>query len=82
MIVSWSPNCLKTFWKKNHPTSTASMVFEQGMMITPFIRPWSTTTMMESVFPTQGRSVTKSTDSCLNSKVVVDGTRFNRGHVG
>ena len=52
------------------------------MMITPFVRPWSTMTMIESMFPTRGRSVTKSTDSCLNSKVVVDGTGFNGGHVG
>ena len=73
---------MKTFWKKSLPTSAASMVFEQGMMITPFIRPWLTMTMMESMFPTQGRLVTRSTDSCLNGKVVVDGTGFNGGQVG
>ena len=82
MMVLWSPNHLKTFWKKSLPTPMVSMVFEQGMMITPFVRPWLTTTMMESTSPTQGRLVTKSTNSCLNGRVVVDGTRFNRGHVG
>ena len=51
-------------------------------MITPFVRPWLTTTIMESMFPTQGRSVTRSTDSCLNGKVAVDGTGFNGGQVG
>ena len=81
IMVSWSPNCLKMFWKKSLPTPAALVVFEQGMMITPFIRLWSTTTMMESMLPTRGRSVTKSTESCLNSSVEVDGTGFNGGHV-
>ena len=49
MIVLWSPNHLKTLWKKSFPTPMVLMVFEQGMMITPFIRLWLTVTIMESV---------------------------------
>ena len=70
------------FWKKNLPTSAALMVFEHRMMITLFIRPWSTMTMMESMFSTRGKLVTKSTKSCLNGSIKVDGIRFNRGHIG
>ena len=81
IMVSWSPNHLKMFQKKSFPTSAALIVFEQGIMITPFVRPWSTTTMMESILPTKGRLVTKSTESCLNSSVEVDETRFNGGQV-
>ena len=82
ITVSWSPNRLKTFWKKSLPTPAASMDFELGMMITPFVRLWLTMTMMKSMLPTRGRSVTKSTESCLNGSAEVDGTGFNGGHVG
>ena len=41
------------------------MVFEQGTRITPFIRPWSTTTMRESCPCERGKSVMRSTESCL-----------------
>ena len=44
---SCRPNLLKTWEKKSLATSMASTVLEQGMMITPFIRPWSTTTKIE-----------------------------------
>ena len=80
--VSWRLNRLKTFWKKSFPTSAASMVFEHGMMITPFIRLWLTTTMMESRPSTRGKSVTKSTESCLKGNMEVDGMGFNGGHIG
>ena len=45
-----------------------SMVFEQGMRITPFIRPWLITTINESCPFEEGRSVTRSTESCLKNK--------------
>ena len=80
--VSWRPNHLKTFWKKSFPTSATSMVFEHGMMITPFVRPWLTTTMMESRLSTRGKSMTKSTESCLKGNIEVDGMGFNGGQVG
>ena len=44
------------------------MVFEQGMRITPFVRPWLTTTIKESCPFDGGRSVIKSTDSCLKGR--------------
>ena len=44
------------------------MVFEQGMRITPFIRPWSTMTINESCLLEGGRSVIRSTDSCLKGR--------------
>ena len=79
--VSWRLNHLKTFWKKSFPTSATLMVFEHGIMITPFIRPWLTMTMMESRPFTRGKSVTRSTESCLKGNKEVDGIGFNRGHV-
>ena len=82
IMVLWCPNHLKMFWKKSLPTPAVLMVFEQGIIITPFVRPWSTTTMMESMLPTRGRLVTKSTKSCLNGRVEVDEIGFNGGHVG
>ena len=44
------------------------MVFEQGMRITPFIRPWLTTTINESCLFEGGRSVTRLTESCLKDR--------------
>ena len=49
-------------------TPAASMVFEQGMRITPFVRPWSTTTINESCPLDGGRSVIRSTESCLKGR--------------
>ena len=43
-----------------------SIVFKQGTRITPFVRPWSTTTIRESCPLERGRSVMRSTESCLN----------------
>ena len=79
--VSWRPNHLKTFWKKSFSTSATSMVFEHGIMITPFIRLWLTMTMMESRPFTSSKSVTRSTESCLKGNKEVDGIGFNGGHV-
>ena len=81
MRTSWRPNHLNTFSKKSFPTPTMLMVFEQGIMITPFIRPWSTTTINESNPLEGGRSMIRSMDNCLNSRVVEEGIRLRGGQV-
>jgi hypothetical protein len=40
--------------------SAVALVFEQGMKIIPFVRPWSTTERIESRPQTGGKSVIKS----------------------
>ena len=60
MRVSCSPNCLKTKSKNNWVIPAASMVLEQGARITPFIRPWPTTTITESNLEETERSVMRS----------------------
>ena len=49
-------------------TPIASMVFEQRMRITPFIRPWLTMTINESCSLEGGRSVIRLTESCLKGR--------------
>ena len=44
------------------------MVFEQGMRITPFMRPWLTMTINESCLFDGGRSVMRLTESCLKGR--------------
>ena len=63
-------------------TLAASMVFEQGMRITPFVRPWSTTTINDSCPFEGGRSVTRSTDSCLKGRVEDEGMGVSGRQVG
>ena len=63
-------------------TPAASIVFEQGMRITPFVRPWSTTTIKESCPFDEGRSVMRSTESCLKGRAEVDGIGASGGRVG
>ena len=60
----------------------ASMVLEQGMIITPFVRPWSTTTKIEFLLFTSGRSVTRSTETCLKGRGEDEGIGFSGGRVG
>ena len=79
---SCTPKCLKTWVKKSFPTPTASMVLEQGIMTTPFIRPWLTMTKIESIPCTSGRSVMRSTESCLKGRDVEEGMGFKGGQVG
>ena len=69
----WSPNHLNTWWRKSLATLATSMVFEQGMRITPFIRPWSTMTINESCPFEGGKSVTRLTESCLKVGVRMAG---------
>ena len=73
---------MKTWEKKSLAISMVSMVLEQGMMITPFIRPWLTTTKIESLPHTSGRAVTRSTEICLKGRDEDEGIGFNGGRVG
>ena len=76
---SWRPKCLNTWWRKNLATLAASMVFEQGMRITPFIRLWLTMTINESCPFEVGRSVTRSTESCLKGREEEEGMGASGG---
>ena len=60
IILSGSPNCLYRLLSKSFAVSSAVIVLLQGRRITPLLRPWSTTTRMESKFRTEGKSVMKS----------------------
>ena len=79
---SCRPNLLKTWEKKSLAISMASTVLEQGIIITPFIRLWSTTTKIESLPRTSGRSVTRSTEICLKGREEDEGIGFSSGLVG
>ena len=79
---SWRPKHLNTWWRKYLATPATSMVFEQGMRITPFVRPWSTTTINESCPLEGGRSVTQLMESCLNGSGEEEGMRVSGGRVG
>ena len=60
-----------------------SIVLLQGIEITPFVDPWSTTTMRESNFSLGGRSVMKSMVTWENGRpVVVPLIGINPGEVG
>ena len=59
-----------------------SMVFEQGIRITPFVRPWSTTTINESCPSEGGRSIMRSTNSCLKGRGEDEGMGVSGGQVG
>ena len=58
------------------------MVFEQGMRITPFVRLWLIITIDESCPFEGGRSVTRSTASCLKGRNEDDGMGASGGQVG
>ena len=61
---------------------TASMVFEQGVRITPFVNLWSTMTTTELWPSEEGRSVMRSTESCLKGRVCEEGMGMSGGTVG
>ena len=63
--VSWSPKCLNMWSKKSWAIPFTSTVFEQGARITPFVRPWLTTTIRELCSCKRGKSVIRSMESCL-----------------
>ena len=79
---SCRPNRLKTWEKKSLATPATSMVLEHGIMITPFVRPWSTMTIIESLSCILGRSVTRSTESCLKGRDKDEGIGASGGRVG
>ena len=76
---SWRPNRLNTWWRKSLATLATSMVFEQGMRITPFIKLWSTMTINESCPFKGGMSITRSTESCLKGRGKDDGMGVSGG---
>ena len=71
MILSGSPNRRKSVSCKIFAVPSASMVLLQGVRITPFVRPWSTTTKIESKLLDSGRSVMKSVDTWAKGRFVV-----------
>ena len=79
---SWRLKHLNTWWRKCLATPAVSMVLEQGMRITPFIRPWSTMTINESCPFKGGREVTRLTESCLNGRGEDEGMGASGGRVG
>ena len=60
----------------------ASIIFEQGARITPFVRPWSSMTIKESNPLDRGRSVIRSPESCLKGRIVEEGIGTRVGEVG
>ena len=79
---SWRPKHLNTWWRKCLATPATSMVLEQGMRITPFVRPWLTTTINESCPLEEGGLVMRSTESCLNGSGEEEGMGASGGRVG
>ena len=59
-----------------------SIVLEQGMRITPFVRPWLTTTINESCPFEGGSEVMRSTESCLNGRGEDEGMGASGRQVG
>ena len=80
--VSWRPKHLNTLSKKSWAILAASMVLRQGARITPLVRPWLTTTKIESKVEEGERSVMRSTESCLNRRGEVDDIGQRGGVVG
>ena len=66
IILSGSPNCLYKFLRSRCVVSSEVSILLQGSKITPFERPWSTTTKIESYPSVGGRSVIKSMEQLAN----------------
>ena len=56
IILSRSPNCLYKFSRSKRAVSSEVSVLLQGSKITPFERPWSTTTKIE-LYPSVGGEI-------------------------
>ena len=69
MILSGSPNLLYKLSSKSLAVPSAVIVLSHGMRITPLLRPWSTTTKIESKLSIGGRSVIKSIEQLANGLV-------------
>ena len=68
MILSRSPNCLYKFSRSKRAVSLEVSILLQGSKITPFKRPWSTMTKIESYSSAGGRSVIKSMEQLANGR--------------
>ena len=69
MILSGSPNREKSRLMRAVATPSAVIVLLHGSRITPFIRPWLTTTRIESKSDDLGRSVIRSIDIWENGQI-------------
>src|SRR5271155_5728120 len=69
IILSGSPNRLYRLSSSNCAAPSAVSVFVQGIKITPFERPWSTTTKIESKPAARGRSVIRSIEQFAKGQV-------------
>ena len=63
MILSGSPNLEKALFISSIAVSSEVIIFLQGSSSIPFIRPWSTTTSIESYPDEMGSLVIKSIDN-------------------
>ena len=82
MRISYRPKCLKILSRKIYAIPVALMVLKQRVRITPFIRPWSTMTTIESWPSKSGRLVMRSTVSCLKGRMVKEVMGVSGGMVG
>jgi hypothetical protein len=71
IISSGSPNLLKRLSHRSVAVPSHVIVFAQGHKITPFERPWSTTTRIELYPSTGGRSMIKSIEHEANGLVLL-----------
>ena len=69
MILSGSPNLEKALFTSSITVSSEVIVFLQGSSSTPFVRPWSTTTSIESYPDEVGRLVMMSIINWVKSAV-------------
>ena len=79
---SWRLKHLKIWERKSWAMPAASMFLEQGVRITPFVRPWLTTTIKESWPVDRERLVMRSMESCWNGRDEEEGIGDKGGHVG
>ena len=68
IILSRSLNHLYKFSRSRHAVSSEVRVLLQGSKITPFKRPWSTMTKIESYPSAGGRSVIKSIEQLAKGR--------------
>src|SRR5271168_1047460 len=69
IILSGSPNLLYKLSKSSCAAPSAVKVFAQGIKITPFERPWSTTTKIKSKPSMGGKSVIRSIEQLAKGRV-------------
>ena len=83
MILSGNPNLLYKFLNKSWAIPSVVIILSHGIRITPFVRPWSTTTNIESNPSDNGRSIIKSIEQFANGWVdVASSTSKNAGFDG